>query len=114
MIMMNWTEDMEHKAKDILIVGNSYKYDSNGNRVRKTSLTGTTTYAYDKLGQLAEEAGSYIQKSYGYDKAGQIQKNHYDEQGSVSHIIRGEDKENGVVIGSELRSGNIWKNVELP
>lgn len=77
-------------------------------------MTGTTTYAYDKLGQLAEEAGSYIQKSYGYDKAGQIQKNHYDEQGSVSHIIRGEDKENGVVIGSELRSGNIWKNVELP
>ncbi len=99
MIMMNWTEDMEHKAKDILIVGNSYKMTQTEIVSRKTSLTGTTTYAYDKLGQLPEEeAGSYIQKSYGYDKAGQIQKNHYDEQGSVSHTIRGEDKENGVII----------------
>lgn len=90
-----------------IVCDNKYTYDGNGNRLSKADRQGLTKYAYDDFGRLASTvtAEGDIQKNC-YDAEGlraEMDENaktyyHYvsDEQGSVSHIIRGEDKESGV------------------
>ena len=90
-----------------IVCDNKYTYDGNGNRLSKADRQGLTKYAYDDFGRLASTvtAEGDIQKNC-YDAEGlraEMDENaktyyHYvsDEQGSVSHIIRDEDKESGV------------------
>ena len=90
-----------------IVCDNKYTYDGNGNRLSKADRQGLTKYAYDDFGRLASTvtAEGDIQKNC-YDAEGlraEMDENaktyyHYvcDGQGSVSHIIRGEDKESGV------------------
>ena len=46
-----------------------YSYDGNGNRIRKDSLTGSTTYAYDSLNRLAKVQYPKGLEEFTYDKA---------------------------------------------
>src|SRR3546814_15064723 len=64
------SSDLEVKRNGALV--ESYTFDANSNRARKTTPRGTITYSYDAQDRLLEARGTNGVTSYTYTDAGEL------------------------------------------
>ncbi|MBI4508747.1 MAG: hypothetical protein HY698_03860 [Deltaproteobacteria bacterium] len=114
------------------VLATSYQYDPNGNRLRRSSLDGTTTAKYDEQDRLVENGT----KTYEHDADGQVvgvtdlasgkrTVLAYDELGNlrgvdlpsgirVSYLVDGQGRRIGRAVDGALVAGFLYEDVLRP
>jgi RHS repeat-associated protein len=133
----NWgcgyTYDLAGRLTEVTLNGltlTTYDYDSNGNRLTKTSPSGTTTYIYDAQDRLltldfgpgtldfAYSANGELQSktvgsettSYSYDVLGNLLNATLPDGSALDYVIDGQQRRIGKKVNGTLVQGFLYQN----